>query len=950
MLKILFNRKNQIIIFFVVVFALLGVRLYDLTIVEGAMYYDKSINNRIKKIETYAKRGDIYDRNGEILATSNIGFVLKLNSGVIPNDDFTNMCVELYNFLEQQGEAHLEFPILLKDNQFYYSYDQNIANWKANNGYDQGMTAEAIFQDVRNRNYLDTSLSNYEAYRILYNQGKYIPITTSKMKFLDELYKDNFLKMYGLDLNMSAKEAFEKIRNRSDFKIPESLSDEDAYKVLVFRHAIKEKGYYKYEPIIIAPSVSQQTAILIQEKGYDFPGTSISYESIRTYPNSSTAAHILGYMGKISSDAETQKYVTDNGYNPNQIIGKTGIEGNYELDLHGNNGYKYIEVDVYGKYVGEVDEKKYGLEAKDSTAGEDIFLTIDLKLQKVLENSLEKALKQIQVGGKFESPWGDYNYADAFPQAETGAGVVVDVNTGEILAMASYPSYDINLFSTGISQEDWNSLNPANTRNPLAARPLFDSAAMMAVQPGSIYKMITGYAAMEKGLDPYMKLYDNGYVEVGNQRYACWIWNDYHGRHGYVDLFRAIEVSCNYYFFDVSTGKDFAKNKSLNYEITPQFIVEESKKFGLDEPTGIEISESSFGIPDPDKKKRTIKTLLGRHLKDIAKHYFPEETVKDAEKLQSIIDTIVSWADENPSRGELIKRLLDLGSNEDYYVTEKLADIIKYDYFNLMKWYEGDTLNLSIGQGDHTYTPVQMARYIATIANDGYLKELSLVKKVGDTPILKNQEPEVSFDDHNYLDLLRQGMLQVNKGAEGTGRKIFGDFPVDVAGKTGTAEKEGLIPPMDEVQYLTEYLKDFAPKLTQEDVEKRTIEIIKQRSEELSQLEKSKDEETDETKKAEKDEKLNQLIARDYLNKGDAMRAAIKELSGDTLTDDDINQYRLPYDNYSWYVSFAPYDKPEIAVVIVIPQGGHGGYGAPVARDVYAEYFGLKAPGEEEND
>lgn len=949
MLKLIFNRKNQIIIFFTIVFCLLGYRLYDLTIIQGAMYYDKSINNRIKKIETYAKRGDIYDRNGEILATSNVGFVLKLNSGVIPANDFADIAIGLYDFLEDQGESHIEFPIIMDKGTYRYVYDDNIKKWKEDNGYDQSMTASDIFKDVRSRNYLDTSLSDYEAFKILYNQGKYLPISTSKMKFLDELYKDNFMKMYGIEIGTSAKDAFAIIRKRSDFKIDDSLTDEDAYKILVFRHAIKEKGYYKYEPIIIAPSVKQETAIRVQEKGYEFPGTTISYESIRTYPNGSTAAHILGYMGKISSESETAKFVTQNNYNPNQVIGKVGIEGNYELDLHGDNGYKYIEVDVYGKYVADIDEETYGLEAKKAISGDDIYLTLDLHLQKTLEQSLEKALKEIQKGGVYTSPWGDYNYAESFPQAETGAGVVVNVNTGEVLAMASYPSYDINLFSTGISQEDWNSLNPANTRNPLAARPLFNVATMMAVQPGSIYKMITGFSAMEQGLDPYQKFYDDGFVEIGNQRYACWMWNDYRAKHGLVDLFRAITVSCNYYFFDVATGKDFSKNKPLNYSITPQIIVDESKKFGLDEPTGIEIAESSFGIPDPDKKKRTIKILLGRNLKNIAKNYFPEEIVKDPEKLQATIDEIVSWADDNPSRGALIQRLFDLGSNSDYYVTEKLADIIKYDYFNLMKWYEGDTLNLSIGQGDHTYTPVQMARYIATIANDGYLKELSVVKKVGDTEIVKNQGPQESFDNNGYLAVLRQAMLGVARSTEGTAYKIFGKFPMDVAGKTGTAEKEGLIPPLDEIQYLTEYLSEFAPRLTIEDVEKRTVEIIKERSDELSQLEKAKNEETDETKKHEKEEKLNLLISRDYLNKGDAMRAAIKELSGDTLTDEDINQFRLPYDNYSWFVSFAPYDNPEIAVVIIIPQGGHGGYGAPVARDIYADYFNLTAPGEPEN-
>jgi penicillin-binding protein 2 len=571
-----------------------------------------------------------------------------------------------------------------------------------------------------------------------------------------------------------------------------------------------------------------------------------------------------------------------------------------------------------------------------------------MNLQQVLEMNIEKALKEIQVGGKFESVWGDYDYSESFPQAESAAGVVVDVNTGEVLAMASYPSYDINLFSTGISQEDWNALNPVNKRNPLAARPLYNMATMMAVQPGSVYKMMTGYAAMVQGLDPYQKIYSDGYVEIGKQRYGCWYYNDYHARHGNTDFFRAIEVSCNYYFFNVATGKDHYRNKPLNYDITPAIIIEESKKFGLNEKTGLEIGEVNFGVPDPDKKKKTIEVLLGRELENILKMYFPETITSDEKKLSEVIDEIVSWSDENPSRSEIIKRLMDLGSNDDYYVTEKLGDIIKYDYFNLMSWYEGDTLNLSIGQGDHTYTPVQIARYIATIANDGYVNELSILKAIGNQEIAKNEDVTESIDTNNYLDVVRAAMYEVANGDEGTARTVFRDFPIEVSGKTGTAEKEGLIPPLDEVSYLTEYLSEIAPRLTLEEVESKTIDIIKARSEELSALEKEKNDTEDPTLKAEKEMALDSLISQDYLNKGVAMRAAIKELSSFTLTDEDINAFRLPYDNYSWFVSFAPYDKPEIATIIFIPQGGHGGYAAPVAREVYAAYFGLEAPGDEE--
>lgn len=944
MLNFLNNRKNHIAVAFILIFAFLGFSLYELTIVDGEFYYNKSISNRIKKIETEAKRGDIYDRNGELLATSKIAFTVQLNSGIVPLDDFSKIMIDLYDLLEKQGESHLEFPVFIEDGNYKYRFDENIKNWLLANGYDESWTAQAVFDDIRAANYIDPELSYYEAYRILYNQGKYLPISTAKMLFLDEIYKTTFLKMYGMESDVSAEEAFKKIRNRSDFRINKKLSDEDAYKIMIFRHAIREQGYLSYEPITVAPSVSKETAVLIQEKGFELPGFSIVYDTIRIYPHGSTAAHILGYMGKIATDSEIQTYIDEKGYNRNQIIGKTGIEGVYESVLNGTNGYEYIEVDVYGKYVADVDESLYdALDSKTSISGSDIYLSIDLGLQQQLEESLEKALFSLQNGTVYDSPWGDYEYTQ-YANAESAAGVVIDVKTGEVLASASYPSYDVNLFATGISQDDWNALNPVNKRNPLAARPLFNVATMMAIQPGSIYKMMTGYAALEQGLNPNQKLYSDGFIEIGKQRFGCLYWNDYGGKHGPTDFFKAIEVSCNYYFFNIANGKDYYRNMPLNFEMSPTIMTEYSKLFGLHEKTGVEIGEVSLGLPEPEKKKRTIMALLRNQLNQIGKNYFDEDLISDEVAFKSIVDEIVSWSDENPSRSEIIKRLVALAPESDYYLMENLTDIIKYDYFNLMKWYESDTLNLSIGQGDHTYTPMQIARYIATIANGGYANELSMVKKVGDTLISKSDKVTESFDVNGNLDYVKKAMLQVTQGTASSVSRIFRNFPVKVAAKTGTAQKEGLIPPLDEVAYLTEYLSEIAPYLNITDVDAKTIEIIKIRSEEMATLEKQRDDAENEVEKAEKTTKLDALIQRDFLNKGTAMRDAIKELSNGKLTDEDLNQFRLPYDNYSWFVSFAPYENPEIAVVVVIPQGGQGYYSAPVVRDVYAKYFNLTPP------
>lgn len=696
----------------------------------------------------------------------------------------------------------------------------------------------------------------------------------------------------------------------------------------------------KYEPVKVANSVDESTAVLINEMGMELPGVNISIEPIRFYPNRDVGAHILGYMGKIASEYEIEKYVVENKYNRNQIIGKVGIEGNFELDLTGTNGYKYVEVDVLGRLVREVEKTYDGIESKSSVAGKDIVLTIDMDLQKA-SAALEKCIKMIQTGGVYDSPWGDYKYKESFSKAETGAVVVVDVRTGEVLALSNYPSYDINLFSTGISTEDWASLQPENVRNPLAPRPLYNTAALSAVQPGSTYKMVTGFAAVKQGLDPYKKLYADGYVEIGNHRFGCWYYNDYRARHGKIDMVEALKVSCNYYFFDVSTGYDYYNDRPLDFKMDAATLIETSKLFGLDEKSGLEIYEVSRGVPDPEKKKRDLLRGLRGKLKYSMKDYFDAAIVEDEDKRDEIINEIISWADENPTRGQLVTRLKEL-SGKNYYEIEPLADIIKYSYFNLMKWYAGDTFNMAIGQGAHEYTPVQMARYIATIANNGYLNELTLIKSIDGVSINKNQfVSNEGMTDNLGLQAIREGMLRVTTERTGTGYSTFKNFPITVAAKTGTAELMGKIPPADELKYLKENLSKIDSSLDINDVEERAAKILEQRNIELEDIRVQRDKTSDKEIEKKLNDKVNSLVSDGYLSSESTFRAAIKELSANDLRDSDINYFRDDYDSYGWFVSFAPYENPEIAVVVLVPQGGHGGYTAPIAREIYAHYFNL---------
>lgn len=935
------DRRTQINIIFIIVFGIMLYRLAVLTLVMGDDFREQALNNRLRKVNEVAKRGDIYDRNGELIAGSIPGFIVNLNGSLLSKSELNEVAVRLVDILNDEGEDHLEFPIKVSNGEFYYDYDVSLRKWLIENEFDLDETAEEAYAEILRREQIFFEVDPYEGQRLLLLRGVNPPISVSKMEYRAVLNKRDFLKSYGIDGDTSAEEAFKLIRDRREFGIPEDVSDEDAYKILALKHAVRAKGYLKYEPVIVANSVKESTAVLINELGMELPGVNVSIEPIRYYPYKDIGAHILGYMGKISSEYEINKYVNKHGYNRNQIIGKVGIEGNYELELTGTNGYKYVEVDVLGRLVREVEKTYDGIESKSSVAGKDIVLTIDMDLQQKATAALQKGIETIQSGGTYESPWGDYKYKEAFEKAETGAVVVVDVRNGEVLALANYPSYDINLFSTGINSEDWNSLQPDNIRNPLAPRPLYNTAALTAAEPGSTYKMITGFAAARQGMDPYKDVYADGYVQIGNHRFGCWYYNDYGARHGNINFVEALKVSCNYYFFDISTGYDYHKDRALDFEMNAATLIEASKLFGLDEKSGIEIYEASRGVPDPEKKKRDLLRGLRGALKFSMEDYFDAAIVEDEEKRDEIIAEITSWADENPSRGAIITRLQEM-SGRGYTEVEPLADLIKYSYFNLMKWYAGDTFNMAIGQGGHEYTPVQIARYIATIANGGYNNKLTLIKSVDGVSMTKNQfVSNEGMNANHILDAIKEGMGRVTSEPGGTGYKTFKNFPIKVAAKTGTAERMGKIPPADELEYLKENLSKIDSSLTVDQVQERAEDVLNRRNEEISSMRSERDNASDETQKEKLTDKINDLVSYGYLSPESTFRAAIKELSDKDLRDSDINYYRDDYDSFGWFVSFAPYDNPEIAVVVLVPQGGHGGYTGPIAREIYAHYFDL---------
>jgi len=699
------------------------------------------------------------------------------------------------------------------------------------------------------------------AQEVVLENGYNPKISISKWEYTSLANKSNWYEKFKINKDYDAKQAFEYLREY--YEIDDNLSNYEARGIMLLYDHLDKQGLRAYEPINIAYGIKDSTVAKLAERSMEMKGVQVTRVPIRYYPEGMTAAHILGYLGKISQQSEVEKYVKENGYSPNALIGKTGIEESYELLLKGKDGIQKVEVDSLGNRTKILDEE-------EPIPGNNLYLTIDLDLQKTTEQALKYGLEELQKGGTFQSRWGNYKFSTSkskrrpYKYATSGAVVVLSVKTGEVLALANYPAYDPNLFATGISSSDWESLFPENEQDILAPRPLYNIAIQSAIQPGSTFKMITALAALEKGLNPNRTIRDMGYVQIGNSKFGCWIWNSNRSTHGAENLYQAISDSCNYYFYSLVLGKNQRTGTPVGVQLDIEDITNMAKKFGLGEKTGIEINvpnESAGSVPNPQSKLMVSKNMLKNYLRNNIKLYIKEGLEFTDEEIEEKIEEIVSWTEEgNVSRGEVIRRLDEMGFEPEKVLPgerEGLADRIKYTYLNFAGWNITDSLNVSIGQGQNAYTPLQMANYIATIANGGYLNKVTVVDSIKGYDNSKTiyerkiNQHRVELSNYEYLEQVKKGMRKLV--TEGSARSLFKNFPISVAAKTGTAQKDGINP-----------------------------------------------------------------------------------VTGET------------YDEYAWFVAFAPYEDPEIAISIVIFQGGSGINAGPIAREVMAEYFGLNDTQEEE--
>ncbi|MGE5631760.1 MAG: penicillin-binding protein 2 [Caulobacteraceae bacterium] len=800
MIKKLFRDRFDIIrAVTVLAFLVIVFRLADLQIVKGEYYWQKSETIRTRNISITAPRGSIVDRFGRLIAGNKQSYSVDIMKTEVSPESFNDTALSVINIIEKNRDTYRdEIPILVNPMRFSF-YDDEL-NWKRKYGIADNATAKQAFQKLRSDYGIPSDTADVEAFDTLKKLNVELPFDISDFQFDYKKSEIKWKESNGFKAESTASEVFDELCLK--YKVPrDKYDDEKAKKILAIKYLVGQNKYKAYEPVEIATNIKYETRAQIEENKISLPGVEIMQKPLRYYINNEFASHIVGYMGKIGNELDE---LSKQGYTPHDVIGKSGIEYTMEKYLKGQNGSKQIEVNVNGTLMNTINET-------NPTPGDTVFLTIDSKLQKIAEDSLKSTMEEIRSGKGKDKP---------YPNATSGAVVAIDVNTGKILAMASEPSFDPNLFSDGISSEDWKTLQPAS-KDTYSPKPLINNAISATLPPGSTMKLVTGTAGLESHvITPAEIIVDRGvYTAIPGASPSSPLWRNYHMTQGPQDIGLAIRNSNNYYFYEVGRrigGETFEKYAT---------------KFGFGQKTGIELpSESAGNVEGPEHKKALYKRYLTSYLAD---------TVKIGDK--NILDEIVAYIDNNPGSKQIKNRLKELEITDS-----KVIDRI-INYVNESKFRPAEVLNAAIGQGLNDVTPLQLANYIATLVNGGTRYKPYLVDKVVgyDGTIKLSKQPEVldkiDIASQN-LEAMKQGMYKVTNEVGGTARSTFVGSKVVVSGKTGTAQA----------------------------------------------------------------------------GKG--------------------------YDDHAWFVAFAPYEKPEIAVAVLIFQGGHGNYDAPVARAIIEAYLASDTP------
>jgi len=565
------DRYFLIGVFFVFFAAVIVFQLAKLQIVNGKKYYENSRYIALKERKIVAPRGKITDRNMVPIAVNRQGFTVHIVKTDISNNEFNEMVLNLVKIFEKNGD----------------SYNNTLSKY-------------LTFNPITFNGQSEKNIKNWQV---------------SKLGIKET------------DIMESAEDVFEYLRDKK-FKIDEKYTDEEAYKIMTIRYEIllEQWKFDTGNSLCIAKDVSRETIAEVEEKSHMLPGISTDIEPVRQYIDAYYVSHVLGYVRPITEE-QYEKW-KDEGYSRNDIVGQTGIELEAERYLRGKDGYKMIEVNN-NRVLTE------GLNGVAAIPGNDIVLTIDMNLQKVATESLERTINEIRQKG------GEKNFGDA----NAGSVVAIDVNTGEILVMANYPSYDPAVYLEGSDNKEAQQTIVALNND--SNSPQLNRAIKGKYAPGSTFKPLVAIAGLEEGvISPTNNVLScDGPFDVDGKIFRCLEYPV--SGHGNLTLTRALETSCNIYF-----------NK-LGISTTIDKIEKWAKYFGLGDYTGIDLGGESKGI--------------------IASKEYKMETFNDIWRPADTAQAAIGQLYNNFTPLQLANYISTLANGGKRYTPHIIKKVLKYD-------------------------------------------------------------------------------------------------------------------------------------------------------------------------------------------------------------------------------------------------------------------------------
>lgn len=810
------SRARYTILFMIIVVLafLLVNRLYNLQMTSTEQYSQSATSQRKTTIPLRGSRGIITDSDSVILARDekiyNVTFYRDASQRSKEQyAKFTKSIVNTIDIIEKNG-GKLNVKFIIERN-------PTTNNWQFNFG--EGVS-EAVLETRENQ----WRTNNY------LNETVY-PSATSVMNEL--------LKRYS---------------------IPEDMPEETYLKVLAVFSEM-QMNLFNSQPIVIAQDVPYETVIEIETQSMQLEGMGIAVASKRVYPRGKVGAQIIGYLGAIPS-YEMYQELSKNGYRFNDLIGRDGIERSMEDWLTQNSsvrqGYKVVERDSLGKITRVLDYQ----EPKD---GNNVKLTIKDSYQQRAEEALALNVTETRNSQQkklLDERWLEKNKDrivdrewDKFPLslANRGAMMVVDME-GRVLAMANYPTYDLNALVAKGKESAEILTDPRNL--------LVNYNIQALGTPGSIFKMVTGIGGLMEGeLWPDETISDGGYFTKYNADLStaprCWLDPKRRYQHADQTIVQGIKNSCNYFFYEVSS------------RLGEQRLYKYATLFGLTSKTGLDlpgelrsIVGSQNSLYDPNKplneanQDTAVPIIVFNSIKTHLKNVGASRNIfYDDDRLNKTVKRLMDMAVNNGQDQwlGLMRPILieELNMTRQMVYTQAIIGDT-YNFLNDIKWGGSQVVLTGIGQSVTVLTPAAVARYVLSVANGGTTYNLQIVDSVTspDGEILTQRVPSVLHKidiPPNILSLIHQGMHGViDSETGGTAAKHFKTWnhTENVAAKTGTAEVT-----------------------------------------------------------------------------------------------------RIDLENNSWFVMFAPYEKPEIAVVVFIPSGSSGGEGAVAAREFVGWYLDQRAAG-----